>query len=786
LIGAMLALTVRYLYTERIFEQDIWTAAGRRHLGLYVAGFVLWTAGMRFFSVRFFLRSTAVIAVIYACAAVGPLAVGSAALLLFACFVAGRNLIADRLIALVAGIAVVVFILGFLVQIPVNYWWSYAGAVAVLLASRPLFTLACAREVGELWNLASDRSAAPRFYVESLAFLLGAHFLVVLKPEVSADGLALHLVVPATIADQHLWNFPYQHVVWAVMPMAGDWLFTGGYLLGGEFAARLLNFGMLLVVISAVYALAVRCTSRPAALLAATMFASSPLVHHLTGSLLVENVWTAFLLGGLLAGLKAKEEGGDRTGLLSAALLGAAVAAKFGAISYVVAALPFVVRRKQALLFTGVLLLFALPPYANAFLRTGNPVFPFFNSVFNSPYVEAGPDIIDRRFHQPVGPDILKRVVFNTHLFMESHDGAVGFQYFTFFPLLLLTLGKRWPRTSVACLTVSVVAFLVTIKGTSNVRYAYPVFALASVLIAYTVERTVRSSAFLGRTLAVAGLMLAAVNVSVLQAAGWYHRDFFLNSVFDRRQTEWYLEHSAPSRFLIETLNKIAPGQPVAFLGISEYAGLRATVWTNTWHHWRFAEAMQQAEDAEAVAGWMKQRGIQWFVSSADPARLSSPSVVNFLQTHTTVVEKRHGVELRRLQPAGRTLTLYLESGIHDDTAAALTYRGRWSRGDQFTSAYQSTVTYSERVGDTVRLIFDGESVSWIYTKAFNRGMAQVSIDGKNMGVVDLYSPAIAWKVRSDFRKLGKGRHELIIQVLGKKDARAEAAFVDIDAIDVR
>ena len=33
--------------------------------------------------------------------------------------------------------------------------------------------------------------------------------------------------------------------VWAVMPMLGDWLFSVGYMLGGETAARLINVGFI-------------------------------------------------------------------------------------------------------------------------------------------------------------------------------------------------------------------------------------------------------------------------------------------------------------------------------------------------------------------------------------------------------------------------------------------------------------------------------------------------------------------------------------------------------------
>ena len=79
-------------------------------------------------------------------------------------------------------------------------------------------------------------------------FFLVAHWLVVLKPEISADGLAMHLAIPANIALHHQMTFEPARFLWAVMPMAADFAYSIVYLLGGEYATRLLVFAMLLAV----------------------------------------------------------------------------------------------------------------------------------------------------------------------------------------------------------------------------------------------------------------------------------------------------------------------------------------------------------------------------------------------------------------------------------------------------------------------------------------------------------------------------------------------------------
>ena len=67
-----------------------------------------------------------------------------------------------------------------------------------------------------------------------------------LKPEASADGLSMHLAVPANIAANHAMTFEPGRYLWAVMPMGADFTYSVVYLLGGEMASRLLNFTFLL------------------------------------------------------------------------------------------------------------------------------------------------------------------------------------------------------------------------------------------------------------------------------------------------------------------------------------------------------------------------------------------------------------------------------------------------------------------------------------------------------------------------------------------------------------
>ena len=44
----------------------------------------------------------------------------------------------------------------------------------------------------------------------------------------------------------------------------------------------------------------------------------------------------------------------------------------------------------------------AAPPYVTAWVKAGNPVFPYFNDVFRSPHYDMKPDWADGRWRTPL------------------------------------------------------------------------------------------------------------------------------------------------------------------------------------------------------------------------------------------------------------------------------------------------------------------------------------------------------------------------------------------------
>jgi 4-amino-4-deoxy-L-arabinose transferase-like glycosyltransferase len=746
--------------------------------------------------------------------AVGPRAVLATLLFLASSYVVGRALTRrwddatwlSKLLALLTGVAAWMFLIGLMVHLPVNYPLAYL----VLLVAPVIWRLRDAAEgVLDVAEAFGPRRLGVAEYAAASAcgFAYVAQLMVSWKPEVGADALAMHLVIPATILQEHVWRFPFEHVVWAVMPMGANWCFTATYLLGGEEAARLLNAAMLAVAGSVTFLLCRTVASRGAALMATALLISSPIFQLLTGSLFVENLLTAVLAGAIAALWKFKQSGRSGWLAVSFALLGAGCATKFGALAFTIFGIGAGVAlwwrtpgRRLRVLALSLLALVVLGsvPYVNAYVKTGNPVFPFMNHIFRSPAFEAAP-IVDSRFQSPLTLTTPYDVTFHTPRFLESQNGGWGFHYFLFVPLVLLVWRRGVPGVVVLCALVGTAFFVTAYWITSNLRYLTPSLPLFTVCIAWAFSRLTDHRWLARGVMAVAGVCFG-MNMAFLAASGWYHRDFFLNPL-DPSQRVAYLERSAPERLMIERLNSAYPEEPVIFVGTNATAELTGKAYSTSWHHYGFERRLRECPELEACLEVMDSAGARllvWRNHESSGESYMNPHLERILTRWSDTISQIGRVQLLRLQAkalerhadgtfaafGGETAPV-LPAGSYDDQHPSMTYRGAWIRDSQFSDARGHSLTYSREAGAQLQVRFRGHAIRWYYTRAANRGLARVEIDGAFVRVVDLYSASTEWQAKSVFEQLGPGEHELRITVLADRTPGSSDGWVDIDAIEI-
>ena len=122
--------------------------------------------------------------------------------------------------------------------------------------------------------------------------------------------------------------------------------------------------------------------------------------------------------------------------------------------------------------------------------------------------------------------------------------------------------------------------------------------------------------------------------------------------------------------------------------------------------------------------------------------------------------------------------------GFYDDLDPAILFRGDWGHDENFAQPMRHTVSYTDLPGADIMISFDGKALVYVFTKAPNRGVASVTIDGVDVGKIDLYSAKVEWQQSKRF-VLGQGKHLATVKVTGEHQTAATGKFVDVDAFVV-
>ncbi len=126
-----------------------------------------------------------------------------------------------------------------------------------------------------------------------------------------------------------------------------------------------------------------------------------------------------------------------------------------------------------------------------------------------------------------------------------------------------------------------------------------------------------------------------------------------------------------------------------------------------------------------------------------------------------------------------------LGPGHHDDQDQGVEYKGKWWPDHQFPQSSGQSITYSDKPGDTFRIAFTGSAITYVFTKALNRGIAEVKIDDGAAVRINQYSAATQWQAKQRFGGLSSGAHTMEVHVSGDKDPASGGLFVDLDAFEV-
>src|SRR5262249_9671760 len=241
-----------------------------------------------------------------------------------------------------------------------------------------------------------------------------------------------------------------------------------------------------------------RQVGREAGALLAAMFLSAPLTFWVVFVMFEDALVTLFITAAVVMLMLTWRAPGQKDMALVALAVSAAIATKLQGL---LLSIPIVVLVAVNLFRAGSLrdacLQMAVPvlaigivPYAVAWFRTGNPLFPFYNAVFRSALF-APINLVDRRWMGKGSADLLYAMTFHTARFMEGVDGGFGFQHVLLVPSVLVAVLLIRRSEVVIPAFCGAAMFLISIVFTQYARYLYPTFPLLAIASAAVWTRAV-------------------------------------------------------------------------------------------------------------------------------------------------------------------------------------------------------------------------------------------------------------------------------------------------------
>ena len=103
-------------------------------------------------------------------------------------------------------------------------------------------------------------------------------------------------------------------------------------------------------------------------------------------------------------------------------------------------------------------------------------------------------------------------------------------------------------------------------------------------------------------------------------------------------------------------------------------------------------------------------------------------------------------------------------------------FTGRWGDAGVFR--------FSNEVGATAECEFEGTGVRWLGRRFDDAGKAEITIDGKVVGVVDQFGPGRDLPFDWTHRGLSAGRHTIRLRLLPDKVEKSKDRYLNVVGFD--
>lgn len=555
------------------------------------------------------------------------------------------------------GLAILAAIVAWLLPYPVHDRLSYLILLGLpIVWQRQALMQQWAAYQSQLRTNASEASG---WSLSLLAFVLAMVASAAWLPVLMSDDIVYHLALPTQLIESGYYHFNVDDQVWAVAPWANDILHAIVMMLSGQTEIGALNALWLLLGATLLWRVLRQLDcNRHWAALGTALFFSLPLFHMSTNSMQTELPSTAVSLA-LLERILLPVNRQDRRGIILMAILASFLLAL--KISNVAVLLPllcwWIVRHRPTQLkpwLIGVLIGIAIggSSFVYAWVLTGNPVLPLFNSLFQSPLMPPT-NFSNATYHGLLSWDVLYQATFDSSRFMESEDGTFGYQWLAGCGLLLLGLIERPLRPLLIC---GLSAVLILFVQMQYLRYLLPALSLLAVVLTVLLARL--RPTVLCQVLVVAlcltNLYFQCQSAPPLRAGTV--TEILRHGLGDYR--ERLLRASAPERLLLRSWQTRLGPHASVFAGTNPYtAELAGRGHSVSWYAADFWNRMPMLEadlSGQSYLDYFAELGIDHILIRPE---FASPALVAAIAQRAELLDTEGAAMLYRLHWPSRDLT---------------------------------------------------------------------------------------------------------------------------------
>jgi len=355
-------------------------------------------------------------------------------------------------------------------------------------------------------------SASELVVIEILWLFLAIGLVWASVPETASDSIRSHLPYANNLVQTG--QFERDFINWGrLMPKPVQTWWGAAISVGGYHCAKWLSLSCFFFLLILFYEETRRMTSsKLLSLISTAVLASCPYLLFLSSTLYIDHVITMLGFTSFVLLIRSFDVPSERGLLLSAFVIGCTVQTKYnglflGIIWIIILTIRvfqnprFKRRAKTFILLLAVSIITASPWYIWTYTKTGNPVYPYFGSIFESPY---WPKNISTSLNQEmysVGEraiDYLQlpwSITFDTSKFSARNNGILGFSLLALLPFSIFMIFPKYRKKGKVYLIIGIAVLLFTFIYTLNVRYwllGYPFIILGLFSICFHVIRELK------------------------------------------------------------------------------------------------------------------------------------------------------------------------------------------------------------------------------------------------------------------------------------------------------